>query len=815
MLLATALFKFIGSHRCFNYLKRRLPLGTVKSLDKLLTVRCRITRLNLRIRLIHQCLRNFLVPKYLVHRIHRLKYNFDADVSKNVLRAELCNLRSNLGSLHDELRKLRSSLPASTFSSFVVYAKYENFSSVVLRKTRASSAKQTDAILATAVSCLNVGLPNDVDKHIINKSTYDLSTVEKQALCRGLNFCIPYCPKQELVDCEFEKFFLQLSTLNPSDSDSVTKLKADLVSISKEFHKWKPSSNLPRTHLEALRNLKKNKDIVICKPDKGNAVVILNTCDYVQKVNDILSCDKFSVDQNNKDITSKLEKDVVKMLQSLRNKCLIDDSMFRKLKPIGCGIPKMYGLPKIHKDMCPVRPILSMVGSPTHALAQWLADILQPVNEAVSSFCVSDSFQFAESIRDTDLSDLLMVSFDISALFTNVPVRETVNMIRDLVSSHNISLDIPIDELCDLILLCVDHVQFSFNNRLFFQEDGIAMGSPLGPILSNIFVGYLEHFYLRDTINTFSVRYQRYVDDTFVIVRSENDANRLLSAFNAVHSNLKFTCEFQSDGCLPFLDVFVSRNKDGRALTAIYRKPTWTGLYLNYNSFVPLKYKSGLVHTLFDRARKICSPSTLPQEELLLFETLKDNGYPIDFLQKHSSPKNSPERIIGPLCKDVFLRIPFAGDAFTAAIYKRIHNSTKQAFPAANPRLIFSTRSIPVRPLKDPVPPLGKSHLIYKFVCDCGCSYIGRTERCVGVRIKEHLPRWIQTGKRGTPSSSVCRHAVDCDNFIGRDFPSYFSILTSTSFSSSLRILEALFIHRQKPPLCVQKDFVYSLLLPW
>ena len=401
-----------------------------------------------------------------------------------------------------------------------------------------------------------------------------------------MNFCIPHRPKQELIDCEFEKFFLQLSSLNPSDSDSVTKLKADLVSISKEFHKWKPSANLPRTHLEALRNLNKNKDIVICKPDKGNAVVILNTHDYVQKVNDILSCDKFALDQRNKDTTAKLEKDVVKKLQSLLNKCLIDEAMFRRLKPIGSVVPKLYGLPKVHKDMCPVRPILSMVGSPTHALAQWLADILKPVNDAVSSFCVPDSFQFADSIRDTDLNDLLMVSFDISSLFTNVPVRETVDIIRDVVSSHNIPIDVPIDELCELILLCVEHVQFSFNNRLYFQEDGIAMGSPLGPILSNIFVGHLEHSRLRNAIHTLSVRYQRYVDDTFVIVRCENDAHELLDALNAAHPNLNFTREFQSNGCLPFLDVLVSRNEEGRATTAVYRKPTWTGLYLNITRII-------------------------------------------------------------------------------------------------------------------------------------------------------------------------------------------------------------------------------------
>ena len=320
---------------------------------------------------------------------------------------------------------------------------------------------------------------------------------------------------------------------------------------------------------------------------------------------------------------------------------------------------------------------------------------------------------------------------------------------------------------------------------------------------------------MRDAIQSYTVHYHRFVHDTFVLVRSVEDANNLLSVLNAVHSNLKFSCDFQSDGSLPFLDVLVSRNDDGKALTSIYRKPTWTGLYMNFYSYVPLQYKSGLVRTLYDRARKICSPSTLPQEECLLYETLRSNGYPPDFVQKHSNLKRKNEPMIGPLCKDVYLRIPYAGDTLSSAICKRIHTSMKQAFPSANPRFIFSTRRIPVRPLKDPVPPLGKSHLIYKFSCDCGHSYIGRTERCVIPRIKEHLPRWIQRSKKGTSSSSVCRHAVECDDFIGRDFTSYFSILSCTPFSSSLRILEALFIHRQKPPLCVQKDFVYSLLLPW
>lgn len=560
-----------------------------------------------------------------------------------------------------------------------------------------------------------------------------------------------------------------------------------------------------------------NKDLVICKPDKGNAVVVLNRCDYVKKIKNILDNEKFSLDDRCKDVTEKIEKTVTNKLQALRSNGYIDDRDFLQIKPIGSVVPKLYGLPKIHKKNCPVRPILSMVNSPTHGLAQWLADTLKPVCAVVSQFCVTDSFEFASSIRDNDLSDLLMISCDITSLFTNVPIRETLDIIRNLISQHNISLPIPTEELCDLILLCTEHVQFSFDGSLYFQEDGIAMGSPLGPILSNIFIGYFENSTLHDAIRTLTVRYQRYVDDTFVLVRSAEQAHNFLSALNSVHPNLSFTCEFQSsDGSLPFLDVLVSRDESNKAVTSVYHKPTWSGLYVNYNSFVPTRYKSGLVHTLFDRARKICSPSTFPSETSLLFSTLKDNGYPHDFITKHSQVRSKEKpAMIGPQCKDVYLRIPYAGEALSLAICKRVRDSAKEAFPSSNPRFIFSTKPIPTRSLKDPVPPLGKSHAIYNFLCDCGRSYIGRTERCVTTRIKEHLPRWIQTSSRKSATSSICKHVIDCDDFTGHNYSSYFSILATSSYSFSLRILEALFIQRRKPPLCVQKDFVYTLRLPW
>ena len=233
---------------------------------------------------------------------------------------------------------------------------------------------------------------------------------------------------------------------------------------------------------------------------------------------------------------------------------------------------------------------------------------------------------------------------------------------------------------------------------------------------------------MRNDIDRLAVSYFRYVDDTFVMVRSVGDSIEFLNTLNGVHPNLKFTMEHEnSQSGLPFLDVLVSRDASNLALTSVYRKGTWTGLYLDFNSFVPISFKRGLVRTLFHRARKICSPSTLTAEENLLFATLKENSYPESFILKHKEPRNAIE-VIGPRLKDVYLRLPFTGDSHSRLIRNRIIRSTKQAFPQVKPVFIFTTKRIPSSSLKDPDPPLLRSHVIYRFLCDCGDSYIGRTE---------------------------------------------------------------------------------------
>lgn len=112
---------------------------------------------------------------------------------------------------------------------------------------------------------------------------------------------------------------------------------------------------------------------------------------------------------------------------------------------------------------------------------------------------------------------------------------------------------------------------FQFDGKLFEQIDGVAMGSPLGPLLANVFMCSLEEQLQEEgTIPTF---YKRYVDDTFAIMPNTAEAHAFLDVLNSKHPALKFTMELAANSTLPFLGMNIIKN--GTKLeTSVYRKPT-------------------------------------------------------------------------------------------------------------------------------------------------------------------------------------------------------------------------------------------------
>ena len=197
-------------------------------------------------------------------------------------------------------------------------------------------------------------------------------------------------------------------------------------------------------------------------------------------------------------------------------------------------------------------------------------------------------------------------------------------------------MPIPIEFLKPLLLICTDSINFQFEDTNYRQVDGVAMGSPLGPLLADIFMAQMEEK-LKYEITTMSY-YRRYVDDTLLICDNQTQAMGLVDAFNNTHPHLRVTVEHESNGHLSFLDVNLKRRSDGTIETSVYRKPTWNGQYTHYLSFAPIQHKRSLIRTLFSRAYKICSPETLQKELTLLEDTLTMNGYPLNFIRYHGKP---------------------------------------------------------------------------------------------------------------------------------------------------------------------------------
>ena len=650
-----------------------------------------------------------------------------------------------------------------------------------------------------------------------------------------MDFGFPPRTSEPEILADFELLYRQATQLTPSNKDVLERTRNELAAIAREFAVTKPDTkdfSLTREHRKALFELRRNSDLVITRPDKGRATVILTKDDYIGKMLNILNDrSKFSplgpVSQF--DRTAKIEQNLRDFLKRLLDSGEIPESIYNRVLPSGSVRPRMYGLPKIHKVDTPLRPILSMCGSPQYDISKWLCELLKPVVQYYGTRCVKDSFAFSDAIKTEKLSpDGYMCSFDVVSLFTNVPLQEVINICADALY-RNDEIDIELTTLSEesfkeLILLATSGVEFSFNNMMYVQTDGVAMGSPLGPALANIFVGYYEQ---KIPDNEWPELYFRYVDDIFSHFINRDKSVIFFERLNSLHPTLCFTVEGEEDGSLPFLDVRVTRADVG-LLTSMYRKPTFTGLYTPWDSYSPTRYKMNLVRTLTNRIVRICSPSVVDKELVTLCDIFLKNGYPGHILDRLIT-LDSPKRPIGPKRCPLIIHLPWLGRQ-TEQLVKRMNNAIRLTYFAGEVCPVYhSSKSFGLP--KDVLPSPSQSNLVYLFECrHCASRYVGKTSQRLGDRIKQHVPRHIinetEPGKkrRGRPpkersnpgegyQSAIAEHlainAACRQLYDDRDF----KIISRGRTKSHLNVLEAMYIYVMNPVLCKQKMYVTNLSL--
>ena len=280
---------------------------------------------------------------------------------------------------------------------------------------------------------------------------------------------------------------------------------------------------------------------------------------------------------------------------------------------------------------------------------------------------------------------------------------------------------------------------------------------------------------------------------------------------------MSFTEEKESDNKLPFLDILVFREPScNNFSTNVYRKSTFSGVYTNFKSFMPLKYKIGLLWTLLDRCFNIVSNYKLLHEQIdKTRNVFVKNGYPTEFIdqsingylnRKFSLPVTTVKK------KDVTIVLPYLGKISLLIAKKLQWVMAKHIKNCYNIRVIFRTqrRLRNCFNFKDRIPETLRSYIVYRYKCKtCNELYIGKTDRHYYVRNCEHFGRTPIRGKvskRKLQPSPIRDHLLYThhDSCMESDFNILDDVKSTNDFH--LKIKESLYIHRDNPKLNGQES---------
>ena len=430
-----------------------------------------------------------------------------------------------------------------------------------------------------------------------------------------------------------------------------------------------------------------------------------------------------------------------------------------------------------------MRPILSMVGAYNHGLATYLGKLFSGLRDS-KNIC-KDSFSLAKFLGQSNLHDAYFVSYDVESLFTNVPVNEVIEYVQKTLYPPDTSrkeykyANFKYLDMKRAPEFCLKDNTFTFNGKLFVKVDGLAMGSPLAPILADIFLNsifdpLITHY---DTsglrFGTYEPRFfTRYVDDILVALKDENTANSFKLYLETLHPNIRFKIEYELFDKIPFLDIWILKDFD-KLSTAVYRKPTHSGVYIHYLSYVPFKHKVSLLKGLLYRAYNLCSDWELLHRELESLTAMLTNcGYNKDliyrfinnFLKAHIIPdirdSNSSQQdtISNVKPKVVFLNLPYLEDT-TSKVRNAILGFIKRYdLLGTKLKIIILYKCCTVGQffhIKGKIPLDMRANVIYKITCSCGQMYIGETRRNVYTRMAEHAKT------SGTNITAVGQHLAD------------------------------------------------------
>lgn len=690
-----------------------------------------------------------IIPKFLQLKVDFLKFenprcnsifkykydNFLKQVLNLLITECISKINKYKKSIETSIDKVKNTLPNNVLQDFIK-CEDERCDRLFI-STRDRQIKK----LETLLNKNTIYEENNKSKWITNLTEVELPKNVEEVLQLGPKYAVPYNNNKVPYEDIIAGVEVGIETKNEVEKNDIRRKVSNIL----EKCKNKPQKQTQEEKVtnkkiqETKKFIKENPDIRILNADKSNATVIIYKEDYASKMKELLE-DNNTYREIKRDPTNRLQEKNNKMVQEWMDEHTIDLKSASNLKIRNGIAPKIYGLPKIHKQNIPLRPIVSCIQSPLYSLQKYLTNILVNI-VGKTKYHVKDSWEFAAFIKQQIIPPgYKIISLDVISLYTNIPTTTATIVIEKNWKKLKPHTKLDKEQFMKALDLCLNSTYFEFEGKIYEQIFGLPMGAPLSPVVANIVLEELEEQCLKKC--TFEIPfYKRYMDDIVTAIPS-NELNNVLNVFNSYHPKIQFTCEEETkNNELNFLDMTI-KHENGHVSTTWFTKKTWTGRYTNYKSEIPQAWKNNVAVALTDRAIKLTTPENRKDQLTKVKKTLKENNFPAEQINKiirervhvlyngrnenkkaSNEEKTQKKLVVIPYVRNVSEKINKVLKGYDIQTVNKNNNTIRNIYPH----------------IKSKTQKEDKTHTVYSIPCGgCEGTYVGQSKQYLKNRLRAH-----------------------------------------------------------------------------
>ncbi|KAI5718459.1 hypothetical protein M8J77_021478 [Diaphorina citri] len=519
-----------------------LPVGELwETYEKLLLKRGVLT---LDILFNKECLRGNIIPKYVSIKLKPVQHNVLIEsFAKAIIHREIkmkYNEKSNLYNLILVIQRLLM----DQCHPVVFEMKDQKIRTVNSTKL---ADKSTTLHMKIATLLQNQHPSDQTPSHVsfkervVNMSDIQLTSEELDLLSKGPKYSL----KSNSVVNDKQTLIIDINTACSSIN---TKYEA----IEKVNHLKSCKKTTEINTVKSLQSKIKQHDVVVTSADKSHSIVLLNRNHYNSKVQDFITKEKATPIR---DPTPSIDKEVRKFLRYEAPEIIQNPKSLVNKNP---SAPRLYGTVKIHKaneslpiNDVPIRPVVSSFTSPVYLLEKELVRLFNTHVSWKSTHSISNRSELIDAIKNIDCpANTQLISLDVNSLFSKVNVPVAVSKLQYLVHQHSNWSPAEKEAYKHALELVTKSNYFQFNGCTYQQLEGCSMGSPLSPLLAEIYMSDFENelFNSNSPFLADILIYKRYVDDIFILwTNTKSKAQDLLNHLNQLRENIKFDLEIATN----------------------------------------------------------------------------------------------------------------------------------------------------------------------------------------------------------------------------------------------------------------------------